>query len=134
MKQTILQEKYPVFILELAKSETDYTSADEIIAKLKSEIDAHKVARFIATFDHYSHTKELPDGVIAPAILDAKNVVFCFGIALPNAEVLAVRPRSIGVAEFADKFVISFLEAPMPVANTAMEGWVRALRREPATA
>ena len=128
MKQTILQETYPVFVLELLKTETGYKSAGEIIAQLKANIEVHKVARFIAEFDHYAHTKALPEGQISPAILDAKNIVFCFGIALPNAEVLAVRPRSIGVAEFADKFVISFLEAPMPVANTAMEGWVKALR------
>jgi hypothetical protein len=131
MKQTILQEKYPVFILELMKAETDFKSADDIIGQLRRDIDAHKIARYVATFDHYTHTRELPDGQIAPAITDAKNIVFCFGVALPNAEVLAVRPRSIGVAEFADKFVISFLEAPMPVANAAMEGWVRALRRAP---
>ena len=129
MKQKILQEKYPVFVLELPKDETDLKSADDIIARLKSDIDAHSVAVYITTFDHYTHTQSLPNGDIAPGILDAKNIVFCFGIALPNAEVLAVRPRSIGVAEFADKFVISFLEAPMALANTAMEEWVRALRR-----
>lgn len=129
MKQTILQEKYPVYVLELLKSETDYTTVDAIIAKLQSNIEAHKVAQFITIFDHYAHTKSLPEGVVAPGILAAKNLVFCFGIALPNAEVLAVRPRSIGVVEFDDKFVLSFLEAPMPIANTAMEEWVRALRR-----
>jgi hypothetical protein len=132
MKQTILQEKYPVYVLELAKSETEFTTVDTIIGQFKSNIDAHKVAQFITIFDHYAHTASLPEGVIAPDILAAKNIVFCFGIALPNAEVLAVRPRSIGVVEFADKFVISFLEAPMPLANTAMEGWARALRREAA--
>lgn len=132
MKQTILQEKYPVYVLELSKSETDYASVDAIIERLQADVTGHKVAQFITVFDHYAHTKSLPEGVIAPGILAAKNIVFCFGIALPNAEVLAVRPRSIGVVEFEDKFVISFLEAPMPVANTAMEGWVRALRREAA--
>jgi hypothetical protein len=30
---------------------------------------------------------------------------------------------------YADRFVLSFLEAPMPAANTAMEGWARAFRR-----
>ena len=134
MKQTILQEKYPVFVLELLKTETDLKSADEVIARLKSDIDAHKIARYIATFDHYTHTSELPDGQIAPTITDARNIVFCFGTALPNAEVLAVRPRSIGVAEFMDRFVISFLEAPLPLANTAMEDWVRALRKAPSGA
>lgn len=129
MKQKLLQEKYPVFVLELPKEETDFKSVDAIIAHLKATIEAHPVTVYIATFDHYSHTKSLPNGEINPAILDAKNIVFCFGIALPNAEVLSVRPRSIGVVEFADKFVISFLEAPMPVANTAMEAWVLGLRR-----
>lgn len=129
MKQTILQEKYPVFVLELPKAETDLASTDAIIERLQANVEAHPVARFIAVFDHYTHTQGVPGGQISPDIQDAKNVVFCFGIALPNAEVLAVRPRSIGVAEFADKFVISFLEAPMPVANTAMEGWVLGLRR-----
>jgi hypothetical protein len=129
MKQKLLQEKYPVFVLELPKDETDFKSVDEIVTYLKTNIDAHQVASLIATFDHYAHTKSLPNGDVNPAILAAKNIIFCFGIALPNAEVLAVRPRSIGVVEFADKFVISFLEAPMPVANTAMETWVLGLRR-----
>ncbi len=132
MKQTILQEKYPIYVLELTKTETDFTTVDAIIAQFKSNIDAHKVAQFITVFDHYAHTESLPEGVIAPDILAAKNIVFCFGIALPNAEVLAVRPRSIGVVEFADKFMITFLEAPMPLANTAMESWARALRCEAA--
>lgn len=52
-------------------------------------------------------------------------------VALPGPEALALRPRSIGVAELADKFVISFLEAPMPVANTAMEQWAHDLRSRP---
>jgi hypothetical protein len=134
MKQTTLLEKYPVYVLELDKSETEFTTVDAIIAQLKSNVDAHKVAQFIAVFDHYAHTKSLPEGAVAPEIMAAKNIVFCFGLSLPNAEVLAVRPRSIGVVEFAEKFVISFLEAPVPVANAAMESWAKALRREPSPA
>jgi hypothetical protein len=129
MKQKILQEKYPVFVLELEKNETDFSSTDEIITYLKNKIDEHNIATFVAVFDHYSHTSSLPNGEINPSIRDAKNIVFCFGIKLPNAEMLSVRPRSIGVAETEDKFTISFLEAPMPIANDAMEEWVRGLRR-----
>ncbi len=132
MKQTTLHEKYPVYVLELEKSETGFTTVDAIVEQLKSDIDAHDVARFITVFDHYAHTKSVPGGVVAPEMLAAKNIVFCFGKFLPNAEVLSVRPRSIGIAEFAEKFVISFLEAPMPLANDAMESWARALRRQPA--
>jgi hypothetical protein len=132
MKQTILQEKYPIYVLELDKSETDFTTVDAIIERLRANVDAHKVAQFIAVFDHYAHTKSLPEGVVAPEILAAKNLVFCFGLMLPKAEVLAVRPRAIGVVEYADKFVITFLEAPVPMANEAMESWAKALRRQPA--
>lgn len=69
----------------------------------------------------------LPRGEIAEDILAAQHIVFCFGTHLPNAHVMAVRPRSIGVVEKADCFVISFLEAPMPLANNAMEAWVKAI-------
>ncbi|MEW6765364.1 MAG: DUF6858 family protein [Pseudomonadota bacterium] len=128
MKQTVLMEKYPIFELELGKSETSFKSVDEIIAHLKAKIDAHPVAAFIGVFDHYGHTKGLPEGQVAPNILDAKLIVFCFGTALPNPHVMAVRPRSIGVADLGDKFVINFLEPPMPVATQAMEAWVKGLR------
>jgi len=37
---------------------------------------------------------------------------------------LAVRPRNIAVAEFADKFVVSFLEAPKEKANDKKISWI----------
>ncbi|MGK0673319.1 MAG: DUF6858 family protein [Halothiobacillaceae bacterium] len=128
MKQIVLMEKYPVFELELPKSETSFQSVDAIIAHLKEKIETHPVAAFIGIFDHYAHTKGLPDGQVAENIKDAKLIVFCFGTALPNPHVMAVRPRSIGVADLGDKFVINFLEPPMPIATQAMEAWVGGLR------
>jgi len=128
MKQTLLQEKYPVYSLELGRGETSYRSVDEIIAYFRERIEAHRSACFIAEFDHYAHTKSLPEGQIGEGILAAKNIVFCFGIALPDPHVLAVRPRSIGVAETSQGFLITFMEAPMPVANAAMEDWSKGLR------
>ncbi len=130
MKQTLLQEKYPVFHLELGKSETTFNSVDAIVAYLKQKVDEHKIASYIATFDHYEHTMQLEEHFIDDNILDAKNLLFCFGTALPNPNVLAVRPRSIGVAETQNGFVINFMEAPMPVANEAMERWVLSLRNK----
>lgn len=126
MKQSLLMEKYPVFDLEIAKSETSCASVDDIIAALKGKIDAHPKVAYIATFDHYSHTKAI-EGVINEAITDAKEIVFCFGVALPNPHVLAVRPRSIGVADMGDHFHVTFLEPPMEVATKEMEAWVKAL-------
>lgn len=129
MKQTLLQEKYPVFVMELSRDEITLPDMDAICAYFRARIEAHRCARFIAEFDHYAHTCGLPEGSVAPDLRAARNIVFCFGIALPSAQVLAVRPRSIGIAETTQGFVISFLEAPMPIANAAMEDWAEGLRR-----
>lgn len=127
MKQSLLQEKYPVYSLELGKNETSLKNVDAIIDYLKQKVEEHPAARFIAVFDHYGHTKSLENGEIDPGIIDAKNLVFCFGMKLPDPHVLAVRPRSIGVTEIKTGYVINFLEAPMPVANEAMEKWVKSI-------
>jgi len=127
MKQITVMEKYPVFTLEIAKNETSYTSIDEIFAYLKTQIEAHPVATYIGEFDHYAHTSSLKEGQISEEIKAAKNIICCFGKVLPKPEVLAVRPRAIGVAEMADSFVISFLEAPNAGANQDMENWVKCI-------
>jgi hypothetical protein len=128
MKQITVMEKYPVFTIEITKNETTYSSVDEIISYLKSQIDAHPIAVYIGVFDHYAHTASLEVGEIAEDIKDAKNLICCFGKVLPKAEVMAVRPRSFGVAELAESFVVSFLEAPNPDANAAMEKWVKSIQ------
>jgi len=130
MRQALLQEKYPVYTLELDKSETKCQSVDDILAHFKAMIESNPVVKFISIFDHYAHTTGLPDGFIAAEIRDAKNIIFCFGKEIPNPGVLAVRPRSIGIVELEKAFVITFLEAPNPVANAAMEGWAKALRNK----
>ena len=132
MKQSLLQEQYPIFTLEVEKQETSFDSVDEIIDFLKECIVEHPVARYIAVFDHYGHTKELQAGQIDDQILDAKNIVFCFGITLPSPQVMAVRPRSMGVVETTDGFIFTFMEAPMPIANVAMEDWAKAVRNRQA--
>ena len=128
MKQSLFMEKYPVYSLQVEKTETGKQSVEEIIEYFRQRIDEHPVARFIAVFDHYSHTRALDDGFIDGEILDARDIIFCFGLAIPAPEVMAVRPRSIGVVEREHDFVISFMEAPMPMANSAMESWARGLK------
>lgn len=123
MKRSVSHEKLAICTVEIAKSETRFRDIDEIVGYLRSCIEAEPLARFIAVFDHYAHTRSLPNGVIAETIHAAKNLVFCFGITLPNPQALALRPRSIGICELDDQFVLTFAEAPMPVANLAMERW-----------
>ncbi len=127
MKQITVMEKYPVFILEIAKNETSYKTIDEIFTYLKEQISAHPIAIYIGEFDHYAHTSSLEAGEINPNIKDAKNLICCFGKKLPKPEILAVRPRAIGVAEMVDSFIVSFLEAPNPEANAAMEKWAKGI-------
>lgn len=113
--------------MEISKQEINQPSMEAIMTYFRAKIDAHPIAKFIALFDHYAHTKAMPDSEMNPAILAAQDIIFCFGQKLPNPQMLAIRPRSIGVAEMADKFVISFLETPMPHANEAMESWAKGL-------
>ena len=127
MKQKIFKEKYHIFELEYKKSEIKYKSVDEIIAALQVKIDSHPVLAFIAIFDQYKHTSPLEGSEINPNIKAAKNIVFCFGKELPTPEVLAVRPRSIGVCEMQDSFILNFLEAPNEMANKTMEDFVKSL-------
>lgn len=127
MKSQTLAEKYPISVLELPKSATTCRSVDDVIATLQARVAADPAAAEIGLFDHYAHTSKL-GGEIAPGIVAAKNLVFCFGPKLPAAEMLAVRPRSIGVAEYADRFVVSFMDAPLPAAQQKMTEWVEGLK------
>ncbi len=126
MRQIVLQQKYPVFHLEIPKGETSCGSVDAIVEALRARIEAEENVADIAVFDHYAHTSGF-GGEMHPDIAAAKNIVFCFGYKLPDPKMLAVRPRSIGVADMGDRFEISFLEAPMEIANTRMEAWCKAL-------
>jgi hypothetical protein len=114
--------------LEIDKSEIKQKSVDEIISYFKEKIDEHSVAAFIAVFDHYAHTKGIDEHSINPDIKDVKNIIFCFGKEIPVSTVAAVRPRSIGVVELEDKFVINFMEAPNPTTTTTIQEWIESLR------
>jgi hypothetical protein len=128
LEQKIFKEKYNIFEITYKKDELKYKSVDDIITALQVRIDAHPVTVFIATFDQYKHTSSLEDGEINPIIKAAKNIIFCFGKELPTPEVLAVRPRSIGVCELEDSFVVNFMEAPNDTANKTMEEFVKSLK------
>lgn len=124
MQQQQLMEKYPIFSTQISKAV--YQTSDEIIAVLKEKIEAHAIASYIATFEHFAHTQRI-NGEIAQGIIDAKNIVFCFGEKIPKGEILAIRPRSIGVCEFQEHFTLSFLEAPNEKSTNTMIEWIESL-------
>lgn len=127
MKQVHFQEKYPITEVEVNKSETTLQSMAAVVAYFCEQIENNEKVAYIGTFDHYAHTRKI-GGDIQEGILAAMNIVFCFGFALPNPHVMAVRPRSIGICEYADKFVVTFMDAPMKPANDAMQAWALGLR------
>lgn len=121
-------DKYPIYSLELNKDEISQKSIQDIINYFLDKIEKHPIATNIAVFNHYEHTKKL-NGPINDEIIDAQNVIFCFGAAIPNSKILAVRPRSIGIAEFKEKFSIEFLEAPNEKLHDVMEEWTVDLKK-----
>ncbi len=128
MKKHVFMDKYPVYSIEFTKSEMRVATTKEVIEYFKEKIQNHPIAQFIAIFDHYTHTKNL-GGPMMDGLLDAQNIIFCFGQAIPDTKMLAARPRSIGVCEFEDKIVIDFLEAPKEELHKVMEEWTKGLKR-----
>lgn len=128
MKEMIIQQSCPVFVEELAKSETTLTSVDEIMGYLKEKIDSNPHIVYIAEFDHFSYTDSLPHGKIAQGLIAAKNLLFCFGPMIPSPYMMALKPRSMGIAETTDTFVITFAEAPLPIANQTMRVWAESIK------
>jgi hypothetical protein len=130
MKQLHFQQKYPISVAEIAKTETTFTTVMEVAEYFKQKIESTEKVAYLGTFDHHAHTSGF-GGEIASNILAAVNVIFCFGHAIPNPQVLAVRPRSMGIADLGDHFVVSYMDAPMKPANDAMQTWTLALRNVP---
>lgn len=126
MQKTNFLDKFPVISYEIKKTQTSFSSVDEIVDFLKLKVQNHKIARYIGVFDHFSHTKAL-GGEMVDGLVDAKNIIFCFGQAIPNPKILAIRPRSIGVCEFEDRFSVDFMEAPKEDLTKLMQSWVEEL-------
>ncbi len=126
MKKTIFKDKYPVWRLELKKSEIRETSLEEIIDYFKKEIENHSFAEYIAFFDHYEHIKSI-NGTIIPEVLDMQNIIFCFGPDILDTQIAAVRPRSIGVCQLKNSYIIEFMQAPSDKANDTMIEWTKTL-------
>jgi hypothetical protein len=126
MTQKLFMDKYPINTIKLSKNNTEHKTVAEILDTLKSKIDQHKIATYIGLFDHYTHTKSL-DGDIMDGMLDAQNIIFSFGPAIPNSEILSVRPRSIGVTEFEDRFELCFMDAPKEQLTELMISWIKSI-------
>jgi len=124
MRQIQLMDKYPIFTKEIALHKTSFKKIDEIIEYLHQKIEDDPIAVYIGIFDHYAYTKGLANHEIDDNILDAKNIMCCFGDKLLIPELPAVRPRSFGVVRTKESFIISFLQAPSPTANATMVDWV----------
>lgn len=128
MQFTNFMEKYPTHHVDILKSDTNFKSVDDFLKFFSEKIEANPISVKIAEFDHYAHTKSLPEGEISPSIKAAKHIIFCFGIRIPDPLAMAPRPRSIGITEQEDRFTIVFLEAPNPNMHQTMLDWISELQ------
>ncbi len=128
MTRSILLDTHPMYAMEILKSEANVSNISQIIEYFKAKIEENPEACFITVFDHYAHTKEL-NGEILDTIVDAKNLIFCFGHTIKNIEILAFRPKSIAICETKDSFVLEFLETPRPEVNAWMQSWIKELKK-----
>ncbi len=120
MLQKVINEKFPIYYQEILKEKTTYRNIPEIIDALKAALAKNPSSQVIAVFDLHDHVQKR-GGKIADDILGAQTLVFCVANAIPYADIVALRPRSIGVTEFTDRFVLNFLEAPaQPVTDTML--------------
>lgn len=126
MQRCMLNEKYPIYSVEIPKTQTRLPDLDAIIEHIKARLSSAKTGRFIEVFDHYDHVRQL-GGEINPEIKASKHVLFCLSNAIPAARISAVRPRAMAVNDLGDRFAINFLEAPVPAANEAMQAWVESI-------
>jgi hypothetical protein len=127
MKRTILLDTHPMYSCEILKKETTKQNTNDIIEHFKRKIEENPEAGFITVFDHYQHTQSL-GGEILENIIDAKNLIFCFGHSINNMEILAFRPKSIAICETEESFVLEFLETPRPEVNAWMQSWIKELK------
>ena len=128
MTRSILLDTHPMYAMKILKSEAKVSNTAQIIEHFKIKIKENPEAVLITVFDHYAHTKSL-DGNIVDGILDAKNLLFCFGHSIKNIEILAFRPKSIAICELEDSFVLEFLETPRPEVNAWMQSWIKELKK-----
>jgi len=116
-------DKYPVYTKEISKSEIKFKNVDDFIEDLKEKIEQDPIAVFIWVFDNFQHTSDI-GGEIMEGMIAWKILLFCFWQSIPKPQSMAARPRNIAIAEFEDKFVVSFLEAPIEKANIKEINWI----------
>jgi len=128
MTRSILLDTHPMYAMKISKSEAKFSTVSQIIEHFKVKIQENEEAVFITVFDHYTHTKSL-NGTIVDGVVDAKNLLFCFGHSIKNIEILAFRPKSIVICELEDSFVLEFLETPRPEVNNWIQSWIKEIKK-----
>ncbi len=128
MNRTIIADKYLVNSKTILKNNSKFGNVKEIEEYLKKEIEKDQIAAYISTFDHFKHTESI-GGKIPNDISASINVMCCFGMAIPSAEFMAIKPMSISIVEKTDSFVVSFIEAPAPSVQQAMSKWINAIEK-----
>lgn len=123
MQKSVFLE-YPIYTIDVKKDEIKGAKIDDIVSGLQAKVQSHPIATLINIFDHFDHLKNI-GGKKADEIKGAKSVIFCFGANIPNTQIIAARPRSIGVVELESSFVVEFMQAPNEELQALMQEWVK---------
>ncbi len=126
MQKIVFKDRYTIWKCEIEKNKIIYSDIEEIISYFKHKIKTHPFAKYLFLFDHYKHIKSI-NGKILPDVIDMKNIVFCYGPDILDIEIAALRPRSIGICELKDSYIIEFMQAPSDKAHESMVEWTKEL-------
>lgn len=126
MQRITVEGLYPVWVEEIAKADTPWRDVDEITAALEACIRRLGSTAFVGIFDHYGLNLRACEP-LPTNMQDAKTLLFCRGAWLRDPRFLALSPSAIGVADMGNRFVISFLDAPMVSPLEHMFQWIEDL-------
>ncbi len=129
----MLNGRYPAMIPELEKSDRICQTVEDVGDYFRARIAENPKTQFIGVFDHFAHTRKIGGDWGGKSIREfARRRASSSASRSPHPQILALRPRSTGVADMGDRFVVSFMEAPVQRANVAMESRSPGLREPPA--
>jgi hypothetical protein len=130
MQRITVEGHYSVWVEEIAKADTPWRDVDELAAVLQACIHHQAGSAFIGVFDHYGLNLRVGEPLPLD-IQDAKTILFCPSAGLPDPVSMALTTCAVGVADMGNRFVISFLDAPVISPTETLAQWVENLRTTP---
>lgn len=123
MQLTDSGSHFPIAKAEIAKVDTRYGDADEVIAALRRCICRQNGTVFIGVFDYYGLNLRLGE-YLPLSMQDAKAILFFPYAELVDPALPALCPCAIGVADMGKRFVISLSDRGDVSSVETLRRWV----------